>query len=456
MKSAALNRLILDEPDSYTVCYNKLLSIGQQHLLAHLSTLSPAQKKSLKDQVEALDIRLFHRMRALTKEEISQSISPFTDYTYCGNQQRQERGMQLVKEGKIALAVLAGGQGTRLRYPGPKGCYPVTLIKHKSLFQLLAEKVQAASIQADRPLQLAIMTSPLNHLETQAFFEQHAFFGLMPSQVTFFAQGMWPLMDLSGNFFLEEPAQIAHGPNGNGAIFQRLVEEGIWEKWKQSGIEIVNIVPIDNPLAAPFDFELFAAHATTGCEVSIKATLRRDAHEHVGVLAQVNGKTTVVEYTEMSTADKEATDKERKLKFGIANLSLFSFSMPFIQKMSSQLLPLHRAKKEAVAIGGDGPNAWKFEQFIFDVLPYAENIQTIVYPRGSTFAPLKNLKGEDSIESVQAALLAFDRQRYEQVTGVEPPQEACFELAPPFYYPTVEMLKKWKGRPFPKEEYIDE
>ena len=453
MKSAATNRLILDDQD----CYNKLLSIGQEHLLAHLPTLSPAQKQSLKTQITALDIDLFQKMRALTKGQVSPTISPFTTYSYSGDKQRQAWGMQLVREGKIALVVLAGGQGTRLRYPGPKGCYPVTLIKHKSLFQLLAEKVQAASLQAGRALQVAIMTSPLNHLETKTFFTQHAFFGLLPTQVTFFAQSMWPMLDLAGNLFLEGPSQIAHGPNGNGAIFQRLVEEGIWEKWNQSGIQIVNVVPIDNPLADPFDCELFGAHATMTCDVSLKATMRLDALEQVGVLAQVNGKTAVVEYSEMSREDKEALDKEGKLKFGIANLSLLCFSMPFIRKRGSQILPLHRAKKGVVAIGAaEGCHAWKFEQFIFDALPYAENLQAIVYPRGSTFAPLKNLKGEDSIESVQAALLAFDRQRYEQITGVEPPQEARFELAPPFYYPTAEMLKKWKGMPFPKEEYIDE
>ncbi len=459
MKSAATNRYILDEQD----CYNKLRSIGQEHLLAHLPSLSPTQKQSLHSQIASLDVDLFHRMRAIAKGHVMQTISPFTSYSYSGDKQRQELGMQLVREGKIALVVLAGGQGSRLRYRGPKGCYPVSLIKHKSLFQLMAEKVQAASIQAGRALQVAIMTSPLNHLETEIFFAQHAFFGLRPSQVTFFDQSMWPLLDEAGNLFLEGPAQIAFGPNGNGAIFKRLVEVGIWEKWRQGGIQIVNVVPIDNPLADPFDFELFAAHAKKACDVSVKATLRRDAREHVGVLAQVNGKTTVVEYTEMAAVDKEAVDNDGKLKFGIANLSLLSFSMAFIQKMGSQILPLHRAKKQVVAfdpegqvVATDGPNAWKFEQFIFDVLPYAGNIQAIVYPREATFAPLKNLKGEDSIASVQAALLAFDRQRYEQVTGVKPPQEARFELAPLFYYPTAEMLKKWKGRPFPKEEYIDE
>lgn len=457
MKSAA-TKPTLNERD----CYAKLRLIGQEHLLAYWATLRPAQKEILQSQITSLDIDLFHRMQS-AKGHLKHSLEPFSFYSQIGDRERRARGMRLVTEGKIALVVLAGGQGSRLRYSGPKGCYPVTLIKRKSLFQLLAEKVKAAGIQVGRALQVAIMTSPLNHVETETFFAQHAFFGLTPYQVNFFDQTMWPFLDLNGDLFLESPGQIAQGPNGNGSIFQRLVASGIWEKWSQSGIEIVNVVPIDNPLADPFDFELFGTHAQDNCDVTVKATLRRDARENVGVLAQMEGKTTVIEYSEMSAEDKSAADAQGNLKFGIANLSLFSFSMPFIQKIGAQKLPLHRAKKAVSAMTPEGsilfpeaPNAWKCEEFIFDALPFAEKIQALLYPRSITFAPLKNLKGEDSIDTVQEALLAFDRQRYAEVTGVQPPQEARFELAPPFYYPTAEMLKQWKGRPFPKEEYIHE
>lgn len=316
--------------------------------------------------------------------------------------------------------------------------------------------MKAASIQAGHPLQVAIMTSPFNNSDTETFFRQNSYFGLTPSQVNFFKQGMWPFLDLEGNLFLESPSQIAQGPNGNGAWFQSFVEADIWEKWNREGIEIVNVVPIDNPLADPFDFELFGMHAHMGSDISIKATQRRDAGEHVGVLAQIDGKTVVVEYTELPDEDKAAQDSQGNLKFEIANLSLFSFSMPVVAKLAHQELPLHKAKKRVDSISSENPYAWKFEQYIFDALLFTEHVQTILYPRSTTFAPLKNLQGEDSIASVQAALLAFDRQRYEQVTDFKPPQEARFEIAPSFYYPTAEMLKKWKGKPFPNKEYIDE
>lgn len=104
----------------------------------------------------------------------------------------------------------------------------------------------------------------------------------------------------------------------------------------------------------------------------------------------------------------------------------------------------------------DGPNAWKFEEFIFDVFPYAERVEALICERSSCFAPLKNLAGTDSIGSVQGALEALDRKIFTQVTGCALLEKRPFELAPQFYYPTPELLNKWKGKTLPCGDYIDE
>lgn len=437
----------------------KLSAIGETGLLCTWDMLDGLQRENLLRQISQLDAVFLHRQQEelLHSQQQTVSFEPFTSSFSSGNEEDYNRGKIALQEGKCACVVLAGGQGSRLRFEGPKGCCPITNVRNKTLFQLLAEKVKAASKQAGRPLHIAIMTSPLNHVETDFYFERHAFFGLNPRQVTFFYQRMWPFLDFDGHLFLEAPDQIARGPNGNGGVFRRLVEIGLWKKWRDMGVEMVNVLPIDNPLALPFDPELFGFQQRRQSDAVIKASPRRSSEEKVGVLVKMDGKPRILEYSELTRAQNEETANSP------ANLGLYSFSMSFIKRTSDALLPLHRAKKAVKRWTQSGrdetpeePNAWKFEEFIFDVLPLAEKCEALLYPRETTFAPLKNLKGEDSIEAVKKALLDSDRKTYALVTGIEPPEAAIFELSPSFYYPTGDLQERWKGKPLPDQEYIED
>ena len=64
---------------------------------------------------------------------------------------------------------------------------------------------------------------------------------------------------------------------------------------------------------------------------------------------------------------------------------------------------------------------------------------------------MKNKKG---LEAVKKAILDYDRDLFYKITGIKE-GEKIFELSKEFYYPTDQLIKKWKGMPLPNEGYIE-
>jgi UDP-N-acetylglucosamine/UDP-N-acetylgalactosamine diphosphorylase len=447
---------------NFTSALIKLEKISQQHVLAYWNLLANGEKNKLLNQIELIDIEIFKKQQEqlfsrsdLLKEE----FAPYNDYHFAGNVEDIASGKKIISEGKVGCLIIAGGQGTRLKIEGPKGTYPVSVIKHKSLFQLFAEKTLAAGKQTGRKLFLAIMTSPINHQETIDFFKNNSFFGLSSEQISFFSQGTLPLLDSEGNLFLEELATIAVGPDGNGSSLTRFFSSGIWKEWNDKGIRYLNYILVDNPLADPFDAELVGFHVRNEMEVTIKCTSRKDVKEKVGIIIQSQGKPKIVEYTELSETEMAAKNSDGQLRHVCANLSLFCFKMEFISKLTSVSMPMHLAYKAVKKINGDPPcrtedMAWKYENFIFDILPIASKIKALLYSRANCFAPLKNYEGDNSIVTVKNALQKLDQETIKNITGMHPPNPP-FELSQEFYYPTNELLSCWLGKKIPHVNYIE-
>ena len=300
---------------------------------------------------------------------------------------------------KIGCLILAGGQGTRLG-KGPKGLVELPLKEKKTLFELLFNKIKK---KGDN-LSIAIMTSPLNHHETVNYLKKENWFGVNPSYIDIFQQDMLPLCDETGHLFFEAQGVIAQAPSGNGKALFYLCERGITLKWEKRGVEYVQVIPIDNPLALPFDGEFLYLHEKKGVDLVLRSIRRKDAEEKVGLLGMQNGHLTVKEYSELNEAVKRDVEQ-----YYLANTGLFSCSIHFIKKVftSNTILPWHMAKKKGRKIiqTKDGWESleiwtWKFELFIFDLFPFANSFQIILTDREKCFAPLKNHVGPDSIETV--------------------------------------------------------
>lgn len=440
---------------NYNEATHKLTSIKQTQLLVHWSKLNHLQQQNLLSQIHKLDCSVFEQQQSVLKQHdpvSHQEIEPFRSFSYSGNRDDFNRGKALVADKKVGCLIIAGGQGSRLHFEGPKGKFPVSLIKKKSLFQLFAEKIIAAGNQVNSLIDVAIMTSSLNHIETVNFFEENNLFGLKRSQLSFFLQETLPFLNERGDLFLEAPDTIATGPDGNGGALQQFYKSGLWEQWYAKGIRYLNFVLIDNLLADPVDAELFGFHERNKSDIVIKCAKRIHPEEKVGLLAKKCGHTIIIEYSEMSEAMRTARNSDGTFQYPCANLSLFSFSMDFIRSTvldTSSPIPLHKAFKKVKylnengeTISSESPIAWKFEKFIFDILPKAKKIDALLYPREECFAPLKNFSGDNSLKTVQEALKNKDRKIISELTG-HPCSLESFELAQDFYYPTAELRKKW-------------
>jgi UDP-N-acetylglucosamine/UDP-N-acetylgalactosamine diphosphorylase len=369
------------------------------------------------------------------------TLKPPTQLKYSHElQEHKALGRHLIQAGKVGSLLVAGGQGTRLGFNGPKGCYPITPAQHQTLFGYFAKRLKAASELANKKLPLAIMTSFINHEEVVQHFQDNQFFGCDSEQISFFSQGKLPFLDDHGNPCIDESGGIAFGPDGNGASLSAFVNSSLAKQWADRGIEHMTYTLIDNPLADPFDPLLVGYHAFTHAQATIKGVLRDNQSEKVGLIVDDEGKTAVVEYTEMPP--EEFTSP----KYGAANISLFCFSMPFVIQAAKDTLPLHKAYK----LLSKGSYAWKFEKYIFDVLPLASSIQTIIYPRSECFAPLKDLADVDKVKS---ALTQRDLKTIQEITGQIAPN-TCLEIDAAFYYPTAEIFRKWQNLALPKTSYI--
>ena len=151
-----------------------------------------------------------------------------------------QHGESLIRAGKTAAFTVAGGQGTRLGYDGPKGTLPVTPIKKKTLFQLFAEQILGLSQKYEVTIPWYIMCSPLNLHATVTHFKENNFYELGEENLRFFAQGVMPATDFEGNLLLASMDSLALSPNGHGGSLKALIDSGSIADLAKRGIEHVS------------------------------------------------------------------------------------------------------------------------------------------------------------------------------------------------------------------------
>ncbi|ODV90564.1 hypothetical protein CANCADRAFT_31478 [Tortispora caseinolytica NRRL Y-17796] len=437
---------------------------GQGHVFDLYDELSEDEKRALIEQLERIDIASLGKnvLQAIESSKNAKSVQhddllpipasssgSILDSESAEVDKWKQLGRQQIRAGKVAVIVMAGGQGTRLGSSAPKGCYDIGLFSHKSLFQLQAERIlKLQSLTgATKPIPWYIMTSGPTHQPTIDFFAAHNYFGCSKDQVIFFSQGILPCFTETGRIILESPSKVAVAPDGNGGLYLGLVKSGVLDDMKRRGIEHVHTYAVDNCLVKIADPAFIGFAMSRKASIASKVVRKRDAGESVGLILCKNNRPAVLEYSEISPELMQATESTANgaaLRFRAANIVNHYYSMDFLSQIPSwdlnKYLPFHAAYKKIPYYSADAkstikpsePNGYKLEQFVFDVFPQVPLADFALFEvdRKDEFSPLKNASGtkSDNPETSRNDLL-FQGARWVKAAGGIPP-EGGVEVAP--------------------------
>jgi UDP-N-acetylglucosamine/UDP-N-acetylgalactosamine diphosphorylase len=275
--------------------------------------------------------------------------------------------------------VVAGGQASRLGYGGPKGFFPIGPVSDRCLFAQQAQKLTHLRARCGRPVPWYIMTSPATDAATREGFARADSYGLPPEDVFFLSQGMVPSLDFDGRLMLERPDRIFENPNGHGGSITALLDSGALDDMASRGVDTIFYYQVDNPLVPLADSLFLGFHALAGAEMSCKVIRKVDPAEKMGVVARVNGRVGVVEYTEIDDEQRYARDAAGDLVYWAGNLAVHAFDTAFVRRVADH-----------------EPNGHKLERFVFDALAAARSVCVVEARRSEEYSPVKNAEGSDS------------------------------------------------------------
>jgi UDP-N-acetylglucosamine/UDP-N-acetylgalactosamine diphosphorylase len=450
----------------------KFRRAGQGHVFAFFEQLAPAAQQHLLAEAAEIDLAEIGQLTgtllapgaAAGVNLAGLAPAPYESLPENGGEaaawsKAKAAGEAALRAGRVAVFTVAGGQGTRLGYDGPKGTFPVTPVKRKPLFQVFAEKIRAAGLRFGRPLHWFIMTSHHNHAATEAFFAEHKFFGLDPARVHFFRQGRMPAVDFAGKIMLESPGTLALSPDGHGGSLRALERSGALDLMAREQIDTLSYFQVDNPLVRCVDPAFIGWHLLRSSQMSSKMVTKAYPEEKLGHFCLQAGRLVVVEYSDLPMVMQRETEPDGRLRYPAGSIAIHVLDREFIRHAArgeGVKLPFHRADKKIPAIDAAGQpvkpaqaNGVKFELFVFDALPFASNPLVIETRRADDFSPVKNAEGVDSPQTCRDDQL---RQfaRWLRANGAVVETDASglpraeIEVSPLFGYDEDSFAAAWK------------
>ena len=431
----------------------RLAECGQEHVLEYWKGLSKAERSALLAQIATIDPKGVKACASALRGggaaavDTSRGLAPkVAELKGAALARAVAAGERELKAGRVAALLVAGGQGSRLGYDGPKGCYSIGPVTGAPLFHFHARKILARSRRYGKPIPFYVMTSEANNAATVECFRANGYFGLDPKDVFFFTQGMWPGMMKDGKIILDAPGHIFMSPDGHGGLLAALKRSGALDDMKRRGIKSVFFFQVDNPLVEIADPAFVGYHVLERSEYSLKLCAKRDPFEKVGMPMLVGGRYRMVEYTEM-TKEQCLRKKGGRLYYLYGSPAIHVFDRAFLAREAAKAMPIHLAFKKIPFVAGGKvvkpaePNGYKFEKFIFDILPNARRAAFLAFDQKDEFSPVKNAEGNDSPATCRADMRA-KWARMLADAGVKVPESMPLEIDPAYALDAADLVRR--------------
>ncbi len=178
-----------------------------------------------------------------------------------------EQGEALLRAGKVARLVLAGGKATRFG-GGVKGA--VDVLPGESFLGLLLRDARAAGARYGKPVPFVIMSSDgsteliREHLESR---------GLWGEDILVFEQGLSARLTPQGELYRGPDGKLSYYPPGHGDFFRAFRESGTLATLRGRGVEQLFFSNVDN-LGASLDPRLIGLHARHKVDMTVEVTSR--------------------------------------------------------------------------------------------------------------------------------------------------------------------------------------
>ncbi len=454
------------EPENQSII-QKVFQEKQTHVFRWWEEISNSGKQALLAQLREIDFDLMNMLKnrifIQPKTSIQRELQPVDVIPIPGSPEERESaqlakdiGEDYIRSGKVGVFTVAGGQGTRLGYNKPKGCFPIGPVTRKSLFQMHAEKILAASRFYDVTIPWYIMTSETNDEQTKTFFHQNGFFGLDKKDIIFIKQRMLPALDAEGKLILDAKDHIFTNPNGHGGALSAITEQRIIGDIQERNIGLISYFQIDNLLIKIIDPVFIGYHVQAQADMSSKMVRKRGPLEKVGHFVQIDGKLHVIEYSDMSESDKMLRNPDGRLKYDAGSIAIHLIEMQFVEQCMRKgwVLPYHVAHKKVPYLNDRGTliypeesNGYKFEKFIFDAFEYVKSYVIMEVVRADEFSPIKNKTGENTPETAQRDLSNLFGRWLERASISVPRDEqgnvlGRIEISPLYAFNENQFLKK--------------